>query len=235
MTEERSLKELLAFLPRKEILGNEAVNINKIEYDSRNVVEGDIFVALTGANLDGHDFVPQALEKGARCVVSERPLELPGGVVGVVVADSRHALSLLAAKYYDFPSRKMKVIGITGTNGKSTVAHLVRTIYETNHRQAGLIGTIEYIAGTHKFNAMNTTPESLQIEQLLTIMLAQRIRVCVMEVSSHALKSGRVRMIDFNTVGITNITQDHLDFHHDMEDYKTTKAMIFDKVKGKDK
>lgn len=228
------LAELLSIVPQKEVSGDPEIEINKIEFDSRNVTEGDIFVALVGANLDGHDFIGDAVSKGAKCIVAEKPVDV-SVPVAITVPDSRHALALLASKYYNFPSRHMKIIGITGTNGKTTVAYLIRAIYRARGRDVGLISTIEYLAGKHRFEAFNTTPESLQIEQLLTIMRAERLRLCVMEVSSHALKTGRVRMIDFNTVGITNLSQDHLDFHGTMEDYRETKAMLFDRVRGKDK
>ena len=228
------LAELISIIPQKEVAGNPEIEINKIEYDSRNVVEGDVFVALVGANLDGHNYIADAIEKGAKCVVAEREFEqdVPARII---VPDTRHALALLAAKFYNFPSRHMKIIGVTGTNGKTTVAYLIRSIYRARGRNIGLIGTIEYLAGKHRFDALNTTPESLQIEQLLTIMRAERLRVCVMEISSHALKSGRIRMVDFNTVGVTNLTQDHLDYHGTMEDYRNTKAMLVDRVRGQDK
>ena len=228
------LNELLRILPKKEIFGNDEIEIGKIEYDSRQIEPDDIFVALIGANLDGHNFVSEAADKKAACVILEKDIDcdIP---VKVIVPDSRHALALLAAKYYNFPSRQIKVLAVTGTNGKTTIIYLVKSILEQRGRKVGLIGTIEYLAGHYQFNAQNTTPESLQIERLLAIMRNERVRVVVMEVSSHALKTGRVRMIDFNVVGITNLSQDHLDFHGNMEEYKNVKALLFDRVHGKDK
>jgi UDP-N-acetylmuramoyl-L-alanyl-D-glutamate--2,6-diaminopimelate ligase len=198
------------------------------------VESGDLFVALVGAKLDGHAYLSEVSSKQAVCAVVQRQPEI-GFPAVVLVPDTRHALALLAAKFYDFPSRKLKVLGVTGTNGKTTVTYLIKTIFESRGRRTGLIGTIEYLAGNHRFVSTNTTPESLQLEQLLAIMYNERMRVAVMEVSSHALKAGRTRMIDFNVVGITNLSQDHLDFHKNMEDYKSTKAMIFDRVHGKEK
>jgi UDP-N-acetylmuramoyl-L-alanyl-D-glutamate--2,6-diaminopimelate ligase len=191
-------------------------------------------VALVGANMDGHDFVADASGRQAACVVLEKNVEC-SAPTKVIVPDTRHALASLAAKYHDFPSRELKVLGVTGTNGKTTVTYLIKSILEEKGRRTGLLGTIEYLAGKYRFDAPNTTPESLQIERLLSLMKTERIRVAVMEVSSHALKTGRVRMIEFSTVGITNLSQDHLDFHVDMEDYRNTKALLFDKVHGKDK
>jgi len=216
------------------VLGNPDIEIAKIEYDSRMIQPEDIFVALTGVNQDGHDFLAQALQAGAVCVVCERDVEL-AIPCRIIVPNSRHALALLAAKFYGFPSRKMKVVGITGTNGKTTTTYMVKSIFESRYKKTGLIGTIEYLAGQYQFNAFNTTPESLHLERLLSIMLSQQIRSVVMEVSSHSLAMGRVRMIDFNVAAFTNLTQDHLDYHKTMEAYREAKALLFDKVKGKEK
>jgi len=221
-------------LPQKEIIGDDTVEVGKIEFDSRLIGEGDLFVALVGANLDGHDYISDVASRKAACVVVERDIQadIPAKVV---VPDTRHALALLAAKYFDYPSHHMKLLGVTGTNGKTTVAYLVQSILNQRGRKAGLIGTVEYLVGDKRFDAPNTTPESLQLEKLLSLMRAERTRFAVMEVSSHALHAGRIRMIEFAAVGITNLTQDHLDFHGSMDEYKKTKALLFDKVHGKDK
>ncbi len=229
-----NLSDLLIALPQKEVIGYDGVEFAKIEYDSRLVGPNDIFVALVGANVDGHDFVADAVSKRAACVIVERDTDCDAPVK-VVVPDTRVALAYLGAEYYNYPSRHMQVLGVTGTNGKTTVTYLVKSILEEKGRRTGIIGTIEYVAGRHRFSAVNTTPESLEIERLLTVMREERIRVAVMEVSSHALKTGRVRMIDFDVVGITNLSQDHLDFHGNMEDYRNTKALLLDKVQGKER
>ena len=195
---------------------------------------GDLFFALPGAAYDGHDFIDKAISAGAVCIVCEKDFE-NDDVVMIKVPDSRHALALMASKYYDFPSHKLKVAGITGTNGKTTVTYMVKSIFEARNKSTGLIGTIEYLAGSHRFDAFNTTPESLHIERLLAIMHNEQIHNVVMEVSSHGLAMGRVRMIDFNVGAITNITQDHLDYHTTMEEYREAKAILFDKLKGKQK
>lgn len=193
-----------------------------------------MFVALTGSSEDGHDYIPESIRAGAECIVCERDFE-DDAVCKVIVPDSRHALSLLAAKFYDFPSKRMQVAGITGTNGKTTTVYMVKSILDAGNKRTGIMGTIEYLAGKYQFNAFNTTPESLHIERLLSIMRGERIRNVVMEVSSHGLKTGRVNMVDFNVAGFTNLTQDHLDFHGTMENYREAKAMLIDKVNGKDK
>ncbi|MBD3217458.1 MAG: UDP-N-acetylmuramoyl-L-alanyl-D-glutamate--2,6-diaminopimelate ligase [candidate division Zixibacteria bacterium] len=228
------ISDLIQILPKKEVFGDAERNIAKIEYDSRLIKPEDMFVAMPGSIADGHDYIDDAIKAGAVCIVCEKDFE-NNEVCKVIVPDSRHALSLLAAKFYNFPSRKLKVAGITGTNGKTTTVYMVKSIFDERLKRTGLIGTIEYLAGQYQFTAFNTTPESLHIERLLSVMQAERIRNVVMEVSSHGLKTGRVRMIDFNVVGFTNLTQDHLDFHGTMEEYREAKAILIDKVKGKDK
>jgi len=228
------LDDLISVLPVKEVIGSDAVEIGKIEYDSREIEPDDVFVALVGANVDGHDYISNAVDKKAACLVVERMPDTQAPVC-VIVPDAREALALLAAKYYDYPSRQMKTLAVTGTNGKTTVTYLIKSIFEERGRRIGLIGTIEYLTGEHRISAVNTTPESLQLERLLMIMKNERIRTVVMEVSSHALAAGRVRMIDFDVVGITNLTQDHLDFHKTMQEYRDAKATLFDMAAGDDK
>ncbi len=189
---------------------------------------------MPGVNTDGHKYIPEVVDKGAVCVVCEKNFEQDVRCK-IIVPDSRHALALLAARFYGYPSRKLKIAGITGTNGKTTTVYMVKSIFEERGKKTGLIGTIEYLAGKYQFDAFNTTPESLHIERLLSIMIGEHIRNVVMEVSSHALKMGRVKMIDFNVAALTNLTQDHLDYHHSMEEYREAKAILFDRLKGKDK
>ncbi|MFH1892896.1 MAG: UDP-N-acetylmuramoyl-L-alanyl-D-glutamate--2,6-diaminopimelate ligase [Candidatus Zixiibacteriota bacterium] len=234
MEAEIRLNDLISVLPVKEVIGSDTIEIGKIEYDSREIEPDDVFVALVGANVDGHDYISNAVDKKAACLVVERTPDTHASVC-VTVPDTREALALLSAKYYDYPSRQMKTLAVTGTNGKTTVTYLIKSIFEERGRRIGLIGTIEYLTGEHRISAVNTTPESLQLERLLMIMKSERIRTVVMEVSSHALVAGRVRMIDFDVVGITNLTQDHLDFHKTMQEYRDAKATLFDMAAGDDK
>jgi UDP-N-acetylmuramoyl-L-alanyl-D-glutamate--2,6-diaminopimelate ligase len=226
--------DLINILSRKEVFGAVEQNVAKIEYDSRLITPEDLFVAFPGAKFDGHDFIEDAIKAGASVIVCEKDFD---SVVPckIIVPDGRHALGLLAGKFYGYPSRKMKLVGITGTNGKTTTVYMIRSIFESRGKKTGLMGTIEYLAGQYQFEAFNTTPESLHIERLLSLMRSEGIRNVVMEVSSHALKMGRVRMIDFNVVGFTNLTQDHLDYHKTMDSYRESKAILFEKVKGKEK
>jgi len=229
-----NIADLIKIIPQKEVFGDIEQNVAKIEYDSRLVTPEDMFVALPGARFDGHDYIEAAIKAGAMSILCEKDFkqDVP---CKIIVPDSRHALALVAAKFYGFQSRKMKLSGITGTNGKTTTVYMVRSIFETRGKKTGLMGTIEYLAGQYQFEAFNTTPESLHIERLLSIMRTEGIRNVVMEVSSHALKMGRVRMIDFNVAGFTNLTQDHLDYHETMDDYRESKALLFEKMKGKEK
>lgn len=211
------------------------VMISGIQYDSRKVQRENVFVAIRGTGTDGHHFVASAVEKGAKVVVVEDdqsisdPQCMHAGVVKIVVPDSRKALAQIASNYYGHPSKKMKMIGVTGTNGKTTTTFLIKQMIECDARfSAGLIGTVEYVIGDEKFPATHTTPESLELHQLFARMVEKKCTHCVMEVSSHSLHQQRVYGIDFAAAVFTNLTQDHLDYHHTMEEYFAAKKKLFD-------
>lgn len=210
------------------------VEVHGIQYDSRQVEWGHLFVAVRGTATDGHRFIEQAVARGAKVVVMEDDNAMPdpffmhAGVVKVVVSDSRKALALLAANFYDHPSKKLRLIGVTGTNGKTTTTHLIKSILETSGERVGLIGTIEYMIGGETIPATHTTPESLELNQLFAEMVAKGCSVAVMEVSSHSLAMHRVHGLDFSAGVFTNLTQDHLDFHGSMDRYFEAKQMLFD-------
>lgn len=212
------------------------VEVRRIQYDSRNVERGDCFVAIRGMGTDGHTFAQQALNKGATVIVLEDDSVLPDslcmhtGTVKIVVADSRKALALLSANYYGNPSKKMRIVGVTGTNGKTTSTHLIRSILEAGGETVGLIGTIEYRFGSEVVPATHTTPESLELNELMARMLATGCTSVSMEVSSHALHQSRVYGIDFRVAAFTNLTQDHLDYHKTMDEYFRAKKMLFDSL-----
>ncbi|HUN66033.1 MAG TPA: UDP-N-acetylmuramoyl-L-alanyl-D-glutamate--2,6-diaminopimelate ligase [Bacteroidota bacterium] len=209
------------------------VEVGRLRYDSRAVGRSDVFVALQGSAADGHRFVQNAIERGAKVVVLENEEVLPDslcmhtGVVKVVVPDTRVALAQMSANYFDHPSRKLTAVGITGTNGKTTTSHLVRAILEESGSATGLIGTIEYWIGTERIPATHTTPESLELNELLAKMVASDCRAVVMEVSSHALDQHRVHGIRFSAAVFTNLTQDHLDYHGTMDRYFEAKSVLF--------
>jgi UDP-N-acetylmuramoyl-L-alanyl-D-glutamate--2,6-diaminopimelate ligase len=215
-------------------LQTEDVTIQKISYDSRSVEQGDVFVAIRGLKLDGHRFIEDAVHRGARAVVLEddRAMAdsffLHNDVVKVVVGNSRRALAQIAANYFGHPSKKLGLLGVTGTNGKTTSTHLLKSILESAGEKVGLIGTIEYAVGKEVIPAVHTTPESLELNELLSTMVRNNCRFAAMEVSSHALALDRVYGFDYLVALFTNLTQDHLDFHGTMDAYFSAKKILFD-------
>jgi len=220
------LKTLLASIPVREIVGPPDRTVESIAYDSRRVQRNGCFVALRGEKSDGHDFIGQAIEKGAEVIVAERP-EKHSRATCVVVENTRTAMADLAAAFYGFPARKLKTAGVTGTNGKTTTTFLIKHICEKAGLRCGLIGTVRYEIAERVLPAPRTTPESLDIEELLAQMLNAGCRAAAMEVSSHALALERTRGLEWEVAVFTNLTQDHLDFHGTMENYFESKAKLF--------
>ena len=213
------------------------VMVSGIYYDSRRVERDGIFVALRGAAADGHRFIADAIAKGAKVIVTEDdmnppdPLCMHTGTVKLVVSDARKALARLSANYYGHPSAKLRMIGVTGTNGKTTTAYLIKQLLEADPTaKVGLIGTIEYLIGSETLPATHTTPESLELQRLLARMVSAGCTHAVMEVSSHALHQYRVYGIDFAAAVFTNLTQDHLDYHGTMTEYFNAKKILFDSL-----
>lgn len=232
------VNELIKYVKVRKVVGDEFVEVKGVSYDSREVKEGDLFVAIKGLNVDGHRFIPEAVLSGAVAVVLENDAVIDDsyfverGVTKIVVQDSRKALALISSAFYGFPSQKLKLIGVTGTNGKTTTTHLIKAILENAGFGTGLIGTINYVVGDEVIPAIQTTPESLEINGFLKHMVDKGLSVCVMEVSSHALALDRVFGLDFDVGVFTNITRDHLDFHGTFEAYFQAKKILFDSLKG---
>jgi UDP-N-acetylmuramoyl-L-alanyl-D-glutamate--2,6-diaminopimelate ligase len=199
-----------------------------VTHDSRRVAPGAVFVALRGLEADGLTFVPQALASGAAAIVAEQPPASPVDVPWIVVRDSRLAMALLAAEFFGHPSREMRVIGVTGTNGKTTTSYLINAIFEAASIPCGLMGTVTYRVGDRSFDATRTTPEATELQELLRQMANAGSGACVMEVSSHALALRRVDGTRFAAGVFTNLTRDHLDFHDDMEAYFAAKRRLFE-------
>jgi UDP-N-acetylmuramoyl-L-alanyl-D-glutamate--2,6-diaminopimelate ligase len=199
-----------------------------IAYDSRRVVPGAVFVALKGLRADGDAFAGQAASRGAAAIVSESPRPDAVSVPWIVVRDARLALALLADRFFDHPSRRMPVIGVTGTNGKTTTAYLLAAILDAAGRRAGMLGTVAYRIGGEDREASRTTPEAPDVQQLLSEMLQHGCQSAVMEVSSHALSLKRVDGMQFAAGVFSNLTRDHLDFHEDMEAYFAAKRRLFE-------
>lgn len=232
------LREVMQDINVITIEGDDRTDIRGIAYDSRKTQPGDLFVAIAGGQVDGHDFIPQAIEKGAVAVIyqgqTSRLREQGPGTTFVQVPDSREALAYAANNFYARPSQALHVIGVTGTNGKTTTTYLIKSILEAWGKKVGLIGTIQYMIGHEAYASVHTTPEAPEFQQLLHHMRAAGCTHAVAEVSSHALAQRRVDATVFRTVVFTNLTRDHLDFHRSMEDYFLTKAGLFNRLLSDD-
>jgi UDP-N-acetylmuramoyl-L-alanyl-D-glutamate--2,6-diaminopimelate ligase len=201
------------------------LEIGALAYDSRRVEQGALFFCVSGLQSDGHEFAESAVAAGATALVVERPLGL--GVPELLVESSRAAMAPLAARFYGEPSNELRIIGVTGTNGKTTTAHLVRALLEAEGERCGLLGTVESIVAGERRPATRTTPEAIDLQADFRAMLDGGERWCAMEVSSHALALGRTDCVRFAAAIFTNLTQDHLDFHNTMEDYFQAKRLLF--------
>ena len=226
----KRLTELAALLPNARLLGDDA-EITSIERDSRCVREGALFACIAGAHVDAHSFIPNVARAGARAILTEREnVDVPAGLSVLHVPNIQEALDVIVPYFYDYPARSMRVIGITGTNGKTTTSYLLRAILCHAGKRVGLVGTIQVMMEDEVFPTANTTPDVIVMQQLLAEMRTRGMDVVVMEVSSHALDQGRVAGIEFDTAVFTNLTQDHLDYHKTMENYARAKARLFDLV-----
>ena len=219
------LEELVEALGEARLEGDAGVEIADLVYDSRRAGPGSLFFCVRGERVDGHDLAPDAIANGAVALVAERALELP--VAQVVVADARAAMAPLAVRFWGDPSAELAVAGITGTNGKTTTAFLLRGILEDAGRRTGLLGTVKRIVGGVEEEVERTTPEAIDLQRTFRRMLDGGDVSCAMEVSSHALAYGRADGIHLTVKVFTNLTQDHLDFHSDMEDYFLAKRRLF--------
>lgn len=218
------LRQLLANIPIESSAVDLETEIGEVRYDSRSVQPGDLFVAIRGYATDGHAFIGMALAKGAAAVLCE---EAGKGIPAIVVKNSRAALADLAANRFGHPADRLTMIGVTGTNGKTTTTTLVKHILETEGHKVGLIGTNQNMIGDEIVPTERTTPESYELQALFARMADAGCTHCVMEVSSHSLVLDRVRGVRFRVGAFTNLTQDHLDFHHTMEEYRRAKARLF--------
>jgi UDP-N-acetylmuramoyl-L-alanyl-D-glutamate--2,6-diaminopimelate ligase len=205
-----------------------AVDVRSLMYDSRLVESGDLFIALKGQKAAGADFAVDAVSRGAVAVVAEQPPAQGVNVPWVVVAHAREAMAVLADEIYGHPSRDLRVVGITGTNGKTTTAYLLRAVFEAAGIKTGLLGTVTYLVGDRALPASRTTPESPDVQRMFRLMVDSGCGACVMEVSSHALALQRVDETRFAAGVFTNLTRDHLDYHGDMESYFAAKRRLFE-------
>ncbi len=220
------LKTLLAATPVRQVIGSLDRPVENIAYDSRRVQRNTLFVALRGEKADGHQFIGEAISKGASVIVAEREEKDPR-ITCLVVEDTRNALADFSATFYGHPARKLKLAAVTGTNGKTTTTFLIKHICESAGLRCGLIGTVRYEIGERLLPAIRTTPESLDLQELLAQIANAGCKAAAMEVSSHALAQNRTRGLEWSAAVFTNLTQDHLDFHGTMENYFDAKLKLF--------
>lgn len=216
------------------ILGNEMDDIDcdpwvtGIETDSRKVSPGNLFICIRGYTVDGHEFAEDAVSNGASAVISEYPLDLE--VPNIVVDDTKQTAGVVASTYYDHPSHRMRIYGITGTNGKTTTATLTYDLFRLSGRPVGIVSTIGARYKDKKLETPNTTPEAVVLHRILAEMADAGVTDCVVEVSSHAMMEGRVEGVRFHAAAFTNLTHDHLDYHRSMDEYARAKARLFEQV-----
>lgn len=223
------LQDVLSYIPfykTEDYLDD--IHINGIEMDSRSVKDGDLFVCINGFTVDGHDYVQDAIKSGASAIISEKSLEV--SVPVIIVPNSTRALSMIVNKYYDNPTEKLSLIGVTGTNGKTTITYLLEAIFNAHEKKTGVIGTIHIKIGEQVIPVENTTPDALVLQQTFNEMVKQDVDTAIMEVSSHALDLGRVYGTDFDVAIFTNLSQDHLDYHEDMNQYLFAKSLLFSQL-----
>ncbi|MDQ2623072.1 MAG: UDP-N-acetylmuramoyl-L-alanyl-D-glutamate--2,6-diaminopimelate ligase [Actinomycetota bacterium] len=221
---------ILRGLDSHQLEGDPGTEIDSLAFDNRKVTPGALFFCVRGADSDGHDYAPAAVDAGARALVCERSMGL--GVPEVIVSDSRAAMATVAAAFHEHPTRDLKVAGITGTNGKTTTAFLLHDILEYAGVHSGLMGTVKQLVGGEEETVERTTPEAIDLQAAFRRMEDAGDEAVVMEVSSHAMVMHRCDAIDFDVAVFTNLTQDHLDFHEDMEDYFAAKRLLFEAGPG---
>ncbi len=228
------LKNIISEIRIDKIIGSIDLDFNELQFDSRKVGAKDIFFALKGTQTDGHEFIDSVIEQGAAAIIcSELPSNQPSDVVFLKVENTAKALAFFAAEYYEQPTKKIKLVGVTGTNGKTTIATLLYNLTRKFNYKCGLISTINYIVHEKETDSSHTTPDVLTINKLLSEMIHEGCKYCFMEVSSHALVQERVTGLDFAGAIFTNLTHDHLDYHTDFAHYRDAKKLLFDNLKGK--
>lgn len=226
---ERRLQDIVQSVEIIRAVGDLSVGVSALNYDSRRVCVGDCFFAVVGVQSDGHDYIPQAVERGARAVVCERlPEECAEGVCYVQVADVNAAMADMAAAFYGNPSRELKLVGVTGTNGKTTTATLLYDLFRMLGYRAGLISTVVYKVGEREIESTHTTPDAIRLNAMLREMVDEGCDYCFMECSSHAIAQDRIRGLQFAGGVFTNLTHDHLDYHKTFAEYLRVKKLFFD-------
>ncbi len=226
----KTIAQIAELLTDVKITGATDVNITDVTADSRQVKPGSLFICLDGAHVDGHAYAAKAVEAGAAALLVSKPVEVPANVTVLTVADTREAMKACVPFFFDYPGCKMRMIGVTGTNGKTTTTHIIGHILRAQGYKVGIIGTVHVLIGLKAYPIHNTTPDVVDLQRILAQMVDEGVTHCVMEVSSHALALGRVAGVEYDTAVFTNLTQDHLDFHKTFENYLAAKCKLFEQV-----
>lgn len=227
----KQLKDILYKVGIEAVHGATDITISKIEFDSRKVELNDVFIAIRGTLSDGHDYIEKALSLGAIAIICEEfPSVIVNGVTYIKVKDSNEALAFLAANYYDNPSENIRLVGITGTNGKTTIASLLYQLFKKAGYKVGLLSTVKILVDEQEFKATHTTPDSLTINKYLDLMVQEGCEFCFMEVSSHGVHQKRTEALHFTGGVFTNLSHDHLDYHNTFAEYRDVKKSFFDNL-----
>jgi UDP-N-acetylmuramoyl-L-alanyl-D-glutamate--2,6-diaminopimelate ligase len=225
----KQLKDILYKVTIEKVVGSTVVSVNRIGFDSRNVGEGDVFVAIKGMISDGHDYISKTIEIGVNAIVCEEmPAEIIKGITYIQVMNSHSALAIMAANFYENPSSDLKLIGVTGTNGKTTISSLLYQLFKDSGHKVGLLSTVKIMVDESEYTATHTTPDPLTINQYLREMVEKGVEYCFMEVSSHGIHQRRTEGLDFKGGIFTNLSHDHLDYHSGFDEYRDTKKSFFD-------
>ncbi|WP_282149132.1 UDP-N-acetylmuramoyl-L-alanyl-D-glutamate--2,6-diaminopimelate ligase [Algibacter lectus] len=223
------LKDILYKVTLNAVVGNTSMDVNNIHFDSRNIVKGDVFVAIRGSVVDGHNYIDVAIKNGATGIVCEAtPEDVVDGITYVEVDNSSKAMAIMASNFYGVPSENLKLVGVTGTNGKTTVASLLFQLFENAGFKVGLLSTVKIMVDTVEYKATHTTPDSLTINKYLKEMNAAGVEFCFMEVSSHGIHQFRTEGLHFEGGIFTNLSHDHLDYHNTFAEYRDVKKRFFD-------
>ena len=225
----KSLKDILYKVSIVAMSGPSNQKISNIEVDSRKVKKNNLFVALSGIKSDGHLYINESIENGAIAIVCLKfPKKIQTSYTYIKVKNTTKALAIISGNFYDHPSNKIKLVGITGTNGKTTISNLLFELFNNQNKKAGLISTINIKYDTNEFPTKYTTPNIITTNYFLSEMVKKKVKYCFMEVSSHGISQGRIDELSFSGAVFTNLTHDHLDYHKDFKNYRNVKKLFFD-------
>jgi len=225
------LKDILYKVNIVSVIGSTDLNFNKIEFNSRSISKNDLFVAIKGNDLDGNFYIPQAIDNGAKIILCESsPKIIVKGISYVIIKDSRQSLAIISSNFYNNPSSKLKLIGITGTNGKTTTSTLMHQLFMLLNNKVGLISTNKILINKKVLQSTHTTPDPLNLNRILSMMVEEGIEYCFMEVSSHAIDQHRIYGLNFDIGLFTNLSHDHLDYHKSFKEYRDVKKAFINSL-----